>query len=88
VKTLYQKRFLKELAHIPSPVREEIEQFVFHELPITSSPFQDGRIEQLHGYPHYFKIRFGNYRVGLKIEHDSILLMKVLHRKDIYRYFP
>jgi mRNA interferase RelE/StbE len=49
VKTLYQKRFLKELAHIPSPVREEIEQFVFHELPITSSPFQDGRIEQLHG---------------------------------------
>ena len=40
------------------------------------------------GYRDYFKIRFGNYRVGLKKEGDNIIVKRVLHRKEIYKYFP
>jgi hypothetical protein len=35
----YQKRFLKELAKIPSKRREQIEQFVFKEVPGMDSVF-------------------------------------------------
>ena len=36
----------------------------------------------------YYRIRFGNYRVGIKIEDDLVIFIRALHRKDIYRYFP
>ena len=40
------------------------------------------------GYPSYYKIRFGQYSIGLKTKEDRIILERALHRKDIYRYFP
>jgi mRNA-degrading endonuclease RelE of RelBE toxin-antitoxin system len=40
------------------------------------------------GYLGFFKVRFGNYRVGLSLEGDGIVFERVLHRKEIYRYFP
>ena len=36
----------------------------------------------------YFRIRIGNYRLGLKQEKDTLTLLRFLHRKDIYKHFP
>jgi mRNA interferase RelE/StbE len=36
----------------------------------------------------YFRIRAGNYRVGLIVERDTVIFVRVLHRKEVYRYFP
>jgi mRNA-degrading endonuclease RelE of RelBE toxin-antitoxin system len=30
----------------------------------------------------------GNYRLGLIIEAETVIFVRVLHRKEIYRYFP
>jgi mRNA interferase RelE/StbE len=40
------------------------------------------------GYPSYYKIRFGSYRVGIKLENEIVIFERALHRKEIYRYFP
>jgi mRNA interferase RelE/StbE len=88
VRIQYRKKFLKELAKIPSKIRYKIEFFVFQQLPESESIHQLGIIEQMKGYPFYFKARFGSYRIGLKLEDDVIVLEKALHRKDIYRHFP
>jgi len=42
----------------------------------------------MRGYSFYYKVRFGSYRIGMKMEKDVIILEKALHRKDIYRHFP
>ena len=60
---------------------------VFKVLPQAESIHKLGVIEQMKGYPFCFKIRFGSYRLGLRIEGDSVVLEKALHRKDIYRHF-
>jgi len=85
----YYRRFYKELAKIPSPTRKEIEEIAFSE-EIRENPFQPGRIEKLTGYKRYYKISFGDYRVGLKIDKKSktVEFRRALHRKDIYRKFP
>ena len=88
MKVEYRKPFLKELARIPSRQRNEIEQFVFEKLPAMKSISESGRIERMKGYPGFYKVRFGHYRVGLKIENETVILERALHRKDIYRYFP
>ena len=84
----YRKRFLKELAVIPSGIRREIEKFVFEDLPHIRSLSERGKIERMMGYPSYFKVRFGDYRIGIKAQNDTVILERALHRKDIYRYFP
>lgn len=88
MKVEYRKRFLKELARIPTAQRKEIELFVFNELPAFRSVAESGTIERTKGYPGFYRIRFGDYRVGLRLENDTVIVERVLHRKDIYRYFP
>lgn len=84
----YRKRFLKELAKIPPPIRKKIEVLVFEEIPALDSLSRSGKAEQMKGYPGFYKVRFGDYRVGLRVEGDAVIVERVLHRKDIYRYFP
>lgn len=88
MKTLYSKKFLKDLATIPKNERLHIEVFVFETLIKVNSISEIGKIEKLRGYQNFYKIRFGDYRVGLRLESEILTLDRVLHRKDIYRYFP
>ncbi|MBI5476567.1 MAG: type II toxin-antitoxin system RelE/ParE family toxin [Ignavibacteriales bacterium] len=84
----YRKQFLRELAKIPSSHRIDIENFVFHDLLSFKTLTECKKIERMKGYPGFYKVRFGDYRVGLYIESDTLVLERVLHRKEIYRYFP
>lgn len=45
-------------------------------------------LKKLKGESDYYRIRFGNFRIGVKVEADQIIFIRVLHRRDIYRYFP
>ena len=88
MKIEYRKNFLKELSKIHIKERSRIESFVFKELPEANSIFELGNVEQMKGYTSYYKVRFGQYRIGLKMKDDIVILERALHRKDIYRYFP
>lgn len=85
---LYQKRFLKQLAQIPSDTRTKIEKFAFEDLPAANSITEMGKIEKMQGYHGFYKVRFGPYRVGIKIEGDNLILKVVMDRKEIYKFFP
>ena len=43
---------------------------------------------KLTGYHVEYRIKSGDYRVGLIIEHEKVIFVRFLHRKDIYKYFP
>ncbi len=45
-------------------------------------------LRKLRGDAGYYRIRMGEYRLGLLIEGDTVTFVRFLHRKDIYRYFP
>lgn len=85
----YTRTFYKELAQLPADVRSKIEAIAFGEA-IVDDPFLGGRVQKLVGYDEFYKIRFGNYRVGLRIDFEEkvIEFCRVRHRKDIYRWFP
>ncbi|MFP4247584.1 MAG: type II toxin-antitoxin system RelE family toxin [Halochromatium sp.] len=40
------------------------------------------------GYPNRYRIRIGAYRIGIELQGDTIEVMRVLHRREFYRYFP
>ena len=43
---------------------------------------------KLSGHDAYYRIRVGDYRIGVEVAEDVIIFVRILHRKDIYRYFP
>jgi len=87
---IYKKVFLRELKKLPKDVRTEVEEFAFVTLPKTSDPFALPTIKKLTGYREYYRVQFGDYRVGLRIDQHAHLIecCRVKHRKDIYRFFP
>lgn len=40
------------------------------------------------GYDGFYKVRFGNYRLGLVLENEVIAVKKVMYRREIYKFFP
>lgn len=54
-----------------------------------SSKFSQIRgIKKLQGSSEYYRIRIGNYRLGIQIIGNLIIFERCLHRKEIYKYFP
>jgi mRNA interferase RelE/StbE len=45
-------------------------------------------LKKLKGGSIYYRIRVGEYRVGLTIGDDTVTFVRCLNRKEIYRYFP
>jgi mRNA interferase RelE/StbE len=52
---------------------------------LTSIP----HIVKLTGYSAYYRLRLGDYRIGIELTNKStIRLIVIAHRKDIYEVFP
>lgn len=45
-------------------------------------------IEKLKGYKNAYRIRIGEFRIGVFIDANVIIFARFLPRKDIYKYFP
>lgn len=89
MKVHYRKKFLKQLSKVSTNSRLKIEEFVFKILPQSSSVTENGKLEKLTGYKKFYKVRMGNYRIGIEQADDkSLIIRTVRHRKEIYKYFP
>jgi len=82
------KKFLKELSKLPNEYADTIAEFIFDKLPTYDNLSEIGKVEKMTGYKNYFKIRFGDYRVGIKKENNIIIVEIVKHRREIYKFFP
>lgn len=45
-------------------------------------------LKKIKGYAGYYRIRIGDYRLGVELEDQTVALVRFLHRKEIYRKFP
>ncbi|GAB4366578.1 MAG: type II toxin-antitoxin system RelE/ParE family toxin [Elainellaceae cyanobacterium] len=88
-KVEYTKRFLKELAALPEDVQKRVEPIVFSELAVEN-PFQLGYLKKMKGYGDKFKIRIGDYRIGITVEKrtQTLVCERIAHRREIYKTFP
>jgi len=46
-------------------------------------------IKKIEGFDSFYRIKIGDYRLGIELSpNNEAILIRFLHRKDIYRYFP
>ena len=89
MKISFDKAFYKSLSKLKNPVVsnkiEEVIEIVQRSQSIKEIP----QIKKLRGFSHYYRIRLGDYRLGIEQEDSQSVRFRVIaHRKDIYKYFP
>jgi mRNA-degrading endonuclease RelE of RelBE toxin-antitoxin system len=89
VNTEYLLSFIKDIKALKStPVFESIQALVFEEIPNIPN-FEDlANLKKLKGYENAYRIRLGDYRIGVVFDGETVTFYRVIHRKEFYRYFP
>lgn len=49
---------------------------------------QINNLKKIQGYDCFYRICLGDYRIGIEIIGNEVILTRFLHRKDIYKFFP
>lgn len=70
-----------------SPAYTRIHRFAFNDIERLTSLEQISGLKRLRGYSNACRVRVGDYRIGFFVD-KQITFARVLHRKDIYRFFP
>jgi mRNA interferase RelE/StbE len=88
VEVLFKKSFEKDLGSLrDKPLLERI-RVVIEEVENATEPGEINNLKKLKSEVSYYRIRVGDYRLGISIDRNTVTFVRALHRKDIYRYFP
>ncbi len=45
-------------------------------------------LKKLKAQGNHYRIRIGDFRLGLVVEDDTVSFVRCLHRSEVYRFFP
>ena len=89
MKVTYQRRFLKDIQNIKDKNLNQKIVNVIEEIKSTESLQNLNSVKKLKGHSNAYRIRVGDYRIGLLCDGDGIVeLARVAKRNDIYKVFP
>ena len=81
------KTFEKQLKLVPKYIRKSA-ILVLEALETAKNVTEIKDLKKLSGYTNYYRIRIGNYRMGLQIINPKIIVVIILHRGTVYKVFP
>ena len=88
MKVEFRASFNNDLGGIVSKkVRERI-RWVIVEAESAQSPQEIQNLRKLRGFSSFFRIKVGDYRIGIELRKDTIIFIRALRRRDFYRFFP
>jgi mRNA interferase RelE/StbE len=88
LKVEFKSSFARDLKRIRGKKLKDQIKEVIEQIEQAQGLDQIVNIKKLAGSDNYYRIKLANYRIGLILKDDSIIFVRFLHRKDIYRYFP
>ena len=84
----FRESFLKDLKRIRAAAVKRQVAAVIAEAKSASSLASLSHVKKLQGSTDYYRVRLGDYRIGFKLQGQTLIFLRCLHRKDVYRYFP
>jgi mRNA interferase RelE/StbE len=84
----FEKAFARDLRRLKS---KELAQSIFEvikQVSQASTPGEITNLKKLTGYKSAYRIRIGDFRIGVIIEKNTIIFVAFAHRKEIYKRFP
>jgi len=84
----FKASFVKDLKRIRNKSIYRRVRGLIQEVELAANTLEIKDIKKLKAEGKYYRIRIGDYRVGLIITDDLVIFVRCLHRNEIYRYFP
>lgn len=84
----FRKSFEKDLGKIRDEDLLSRIRIAIEEVENAESLLDLNNIKRLNTDGNYYRIRIGDYRIGFTNDDALITFIRVLHRKEMYRYFP
>jgi len=84
----FRDTFLKDLKRVKDATARKKVAAVISDAKNVVSLLELKNVKKLEGNVDYYRIRIGDYRIGIKLQEKTLVFMRCLNRKDIYRYFP
>jgi mRNA interferase RelE/StbE len=88
MKLAFTKKFLKQVSKLNNPVIAKEIVLIIDEVEKAQTLSEIKNLKKLKGYNNYYRIRTGDYRIGIYFNKGSFEFAAIDHRKDIYKYFP
>ena len=84
----YEVRFEKDLKKIQdTSILKQLKKLITI-IKKADATIHIPQIKKLKGHDTFYRIKIGNYRIGFEMDNEELILTRILHRKEIYRYFP
>ncbi len=85
------KSFQKDLRSKPKTVIQAVRELIA-DLEDAVSLEQSGvdytKMEGQRKGENYYRIRLGNWRIGIEYLHPEIIIIRILARGEVYKHFP
>lgn len=85
----FTRRFQKDFYHLSKNNNlAKLLDTVIENVVNASKTSDIKNLKKLQGFKIYYRIRVGTFRIGVKIEKDTVIFAAFDNRKDIYKKFP
>ena len=88
MKTAFRGSFLTDVRKVRGRTLREAVARAIEEVEQAASIDEVRSVKRLSGHRDYYRIRIGDWRVGLKVEGKTAWFVRCLHRREMYRFFP
>lgn len=88
MKVDFRKSFLRDLKRVKDTTIRNRMRETIQSVEQAQSLQEISDLKKLRYGDRYYRIRIGDYRLGLALDHDTLVFVRFLHRKDLYKYFP
>ena len=88
MKVSFTKAFNEQLVEIADKKLAQAIVAAIENVEKAKSPREIHAVKKLKGHKTAYRIRCGNYRVGIFIEKSEVIFAAIAPRKDIYKKFP
>ena len=88
MKVEFKDSFLKDLRAVKDKSVLAKVKAAIETVEQADTPDKITHLKKMRGSREYFRIRIGDFRVGIRLERETLVFIRFLNRKDIYRYFP
>ena len=88
MKLRYLKSFLRDIEKLKDPQTKQHIKTQIEQIKSAEKQNEIRQLKKIKGHPYTYRIRLGNYRMGLFIEKDVVTFVRFVKRNDIYKLFP
>lgn len=88
MKLAFKTSFAKDLKRVKDKILLKQVREIIQEVEAAKSVLEIRNLKKLKTQGRYYRIKLGDYRIGLTIENDAVTFVRLLYRSEIYRYFP